>query len=100
MGRYSNSHYKFTLFDLVIPPEYFSQVTDILNDFMRKYNMSKDDIEKLGPLFKDRNEEYIREFPESMNDNFFDEMILRRNDGVRAAKNFVDDELKEFENGY
>ena len=97
MGRYSNSHYKFTLFDIVIPPEYFVQVTDILNDIMRKYNMSKEDIEKLGPMFEDKNEEYVGEFPQSMNDNFFDELFMRRNDGIRAAKSFIDEQLKDFE---
>lgn len=97
MGRYSNSHYKFTLFDIVIPPEYFVQVTDILNDIMRKYNMSKEDIEKLGPMFEDKDLEYVGEFPQSMNDNFFDELIMRRNDGIRAAKSFIDEQLKDFE---
>lgn len=98
MKHYSNSHYRFTLFDLVIPPEYFVGVTDILNEMMRKYNMGKEDIEALGPMFIDKNNEYVENFPENMNDNFFDEIIVRRNDGLRAVKSFIDEELAEFNN--
>lgn len=91
--EYFNNRHKYIAFKLNIPAEYYCKVNDILNEFMDKYNMSEGDIMQLAPLIQRKHDEYVEQFPESMNNNFFDELILKRNNGVRAAKDFIDSEL-------
>lgn len=96
MGFYSNSSKKYVAFRLDIPPEYYCKVNDILNEFMDRFNMSEGDVLKLSDLMVAKNREFMENFPDSMENNFFSELIMRRNNGVRAAKDFVDDTLRSY----
>lgn len=85
------NRHKYVVFKLNIPAEYYCKVNDILNEFMDRYSMSESDILKYSILIERKHQEYIENFPESINNNFFDSLVMKRNNGVKAAKDFIDD---------
>lgn len=86
----------YTIFDkLAIPAEYFAEVNDILNDIKGRFRMTDDDIMKYSELFESEHEKYIENYPKSIRDNFFADLILKRNNGIRAARDYIEAYYKD-----
>lgn len=94
MSLYSSPSKKYIAFKLAIPTEYYCKVNDILNELMNRFNMSEGDIKSLGYLIDTKNNEFIKNFPDSLGNNFFEDLINKRDNGLKAVKVFIEDTLE------
>ena len=88
------NRHKYIPFKLKIPIEYYCKVNDILNEFMVRFNMVEGDIVKLQNIIDIKNKEFIENLPNSLDDNFFIDIIEKRKNGLRSVKILIDDELR------